>query len=135
MRGTNRANIKATAAEVYKFARPSFKGEVVEANQVAPFPWDDDYLKTLWQNEVAARTPFRIEPDDNDERDPVVKKLWRILREGDGNRGPGYDQITYHTLRQCDKMPLIMWLIYLFQVQTKLSLIYPAFKLNIVLYI
>lgn len=58
MRGTNRANIEATAAEVYEFARPSFMGEVVEANQVAPFPRDDDYLKALWQNKVAVRTPF-----------------------------------------------------------------------------
>lgn len=45
--GGSRANVEATTAEVYEFARPNFTGEVVEANQVTPFPWSDDYLKAL----------------------------------------------------------------------------------------
>ena len=133
--GTNRANVEATTAELYEFARPSFTGEVVAADQVAPFPQGDAYLDALWQHEMAPRTPFRIEPLDNDENDLVVKRLWRILREGDGNRGPGYDHITYHTLKQCNKMPLIMWLIHTFSVQTKLGLIYMAYKSGFMSYI
>jgi hypothetical protein len=133
--GGSWANVEATTAELYDFARPSFTGEVVTAKQVAPFPRGDEYLKTLWQNEAAPRTVFRIEPPKNDINDPVIKKLWRILREGDGNRGPGYDQITYRTLREYEKIPLIMWLIHTFSLQTKLGLIYPVYKLGFVSYI
>jgi hypothetical protein len=32
---------------LYEFARLSFTGEVVEADQVAPFPLDDDYFSTI----------------------------------------------------------------------------------------
>jgi hypothetical protein len=74
--GASRANIEAMMAELYDFARPSFNGEVVAADQVAPFPRGDAYLKALWQHKVASRTPFRIEPRDNDENDLVVKRLW-----------------------------------------------------------
>ena len=133
--GASRANVEATTAELYAFARPSFTGDVVTADQVAPFPEGDAYLKALWQSEEAPRTPFRMEPWVKSENDPVIKKLWRILREGDGNRGPGYDQITYRILRQCEKMPLIMWLIHTFSFQTKLGLIFPAYKLGFVSYI
>ena len=108
--GVSRANVEATTAELYDFARPNFTGDVVTAEQVAPFPRGDDYLKASWHNEAAPRTAFRIEPEENNENDPVVKKLWRILREGGDNRGPVYDQITYRTLRRCEKMSLIMWL-------------------------
>lgn len=93
--GTSRANIEATTAELYEFVRPSFTGEVVEANQVVSFLRCDDYLKALWQNEVEAGIPFRIEPLEDGERDPVVKKMWRFLREWNDNQGLGYDQITY----------------------------------------
>lgn len=133
--GASRANVEATTAELYEFARPSFTGEVVTAEQVAPFPRDEEYSKALWQNETAPRTAFRIEPVEITEHDPVIKKMWRILREGDGNRGPGYDQITYRMLRQCEKMSLIMWLIHTFSLQTKLGVIYPAYKLGFVSYI
>ena len=84
--GASRANVEATTTELNDFARPSFTGEVVTAEQVAPFPWDDEYLKALWQNEATLRTAFRIEPDESDENDPVIKKLWRILRDGDSNQ-------------------------------------------------
>ena len=100
-----------------------------------PVPEGEEYLKALWQNEVAPRTAFRIEPVEINENDPVIKKIWRILREGDGNRGPGYDQITYRTLRHYEKMSLIMWLIHTFSLQTKLGVIYPAYKLGFVSYI
>ena len=52
----SRTNVEATTAELYDFVCPSFTGEVVTAEQVAPFPRVDDYLKTLWQNEAAPRT-------------------------------------------------------------------------------
>lgn len=133
--GASRFNVEATTAELYEFARPSFTGEEIESHQVSPFTREDEYLKALWQNEEAAGTPFCIESEENDERDPVKKKLWRILREGNDNRGPGYDQLTYRTLRQSDKMPLITWFIHTFKVQTKLSIIYLPYKLRFVSYI
>ena len=133
--GASQANVEATTAELYNFARPSFTGEVISAEQVPPFLRGDAYLKALWQHEGAPGTPFRITPLENDENDPILKRIWRIIREGDGNRGPGYDQITYRTLKQCEKMPLIMWLIHTFNVQTKSGLIYPAYKLGFVSYI
>ena len=95
--GASRANVKPTTAELYEFARPSFTGEVVTAEQDVPFPRDKTYLKALWQNKAAPRTAFRIEPVEISENDPVIKKVWHILREENGNRGPGYDQITYRT--------------------------------------
>ena len=57
----SRTNVKATTTELYYFARPSLTEDVVTAEQVAPFPRGDDYLKALWQNEAAPRTAFRIE--------------------------------------------------------------------------
>ena len=93
--GTSRANVEATTAELYDFACPSFTGEVITVEQVPPFPRGDAYLKALWQHEGASGTLFRITPLENDENDPILKQIWRIIREGDGNRGPGYDQITY----------------------------------------
>ena len=122
IRGGESGQHRGHDAELYDFARPSFTGEVVTAEQIAPFPRGDEYLKALWQNEAAPRTAFRIVPDKSDENDPVIKKLWRILRVGDSNRSPGYDQITYRTLRQCEKILLIMWLILTFSLQTKLGL-------------
>lgn len=89
----------------------------------------------MWQNGVEVSTPFKIEPEENDKRDLVVKKIWRILREDDDNRELGYDQITYHILRHCEKMPLITWLTNIFRVQTKLRIIYAAYKLGFVSYI
>ena len=133
--GTSRANVEATTAELYDFARPSFTGEVITAEQIPPFPRGDAYLKALWQHEGAPGTPIRITPLENDENDPILKRIWRIIREGDGNRGPGYDQITNCILKQCEKMSLIVWLIHTFNVQTKLRLIYPVYKLGFVSYI
>jgi hypothetical protein len=52
--GASRANVEATTAELYEFARPSFTGEVVTVEQVAPFPRGEEYLKALWQNETAS---------------------------------------------------------------------------------
>ena len=74
------------------------------------------FLKALWQNEVVPQTLFCIEPAENDERNLVINRLWRIFCEGDDNMRLGYDQIMYRTLRQCDKMSLIMWLIHTFLV-------------------
>ena len=68
--------------ELYDFARPSFTGEVVTAEQVAPFPRGDKYLKTLWQNEVAPKTAFRIEPLENDGNDLVIKKTMADFTRG-----------------------------------------------------
>ena len=45
--GASRANVEATTAELYDFARPSFTGKVVTAEQVASFPRGDVYLKAL----------------------------------------------------------------------------------------
>ena len=56
--GASRANVEATAAELYDFARPSFTGDVVTAEQVVSFPRGDNYLKALWQNEAAPQTAF-----------------------------------------------------------------------------
>ena len=45
--GASQTNIEATTAELYEFARPNFTGEVVAADQVAPFSRRDDHLKAL----------------------------------------------------------------------------------------
>ena len=133
--GANWANVEATTAELYDFARPNFTREVVTAKHVASFPRDNEYIKALLQNEAVLRTAFRIESDESDENDSVIKKLWHILREGDSNQCPGYDQITYRTLQKCKKLPLIMWLIHTFSLYTKLGLIESAYKLGFVFYI
>ena len=98
---------------------PQLYGRSCNGGTRLPVPKGKAYLKALWQNKSVPRTAFRIEPVKINEHDPVIKKVWRILREGDDNRGPGYDQITYRTLRQCEKMSLIMWLIHTFRLQTK----------------
>lgn len=53
-----------------------------------PVPARRRVLEGIMAERSGARTPCRIEALDNDEGDPVIKKLWHILREGDGNRGP-----------------------------------------------
>lgn len=75
----SRANIEATMAELYEFARPSFTGEVIGTEQVIPFSRGDNYLKNLWHNEVEVDIPFRIEMEENDKRDPIVMRMWRII--------------------------------------------------------
>jgi len=57
------------------------------------------------------------------EDDALFKKIGQIIREGDGNRRPGYDQLTYRILKECEQEPLIKWLINTFRVQTKFGLI------------
>lgn len=39
--------VEATTAELFKFAQPSFTSKIVNANQVAAFLRDKDYLLDL----------------------------------------------------------------------------------------
>lgn len=62
-------------AELYEFSGTNFIDEAVATNQLALFSQRDDNLKALGQNEVAPRIPFHIEPLENDERHPVIRKI------------------------------------------------------------
>lgn len=98
-------------AELYEFARLSFTGEVIRANQVVLFPRVEKYLNKLYQSNVERRTPFRIEVEGENGKNPVIKQMWHIIQEENGNQGPDYDQITYQILKECDKILLTKWFI------------------------
>lgn len=131
--GASMANIDATMEELYDYALPSFSGDIVEMEQVPVFPQGEAYLRALWQSGTTPGTPFSFEEDEEERK--VTKKMKKIITEGDGNRGPGYDQITYRILKQCEQGTLVKWLINTFKVQTSFRTIYPSYKLGFVSYI
>lgn len=132
--GASRAELEATTEELYNYALPSFSGEITTAAQMPPFPRGDEYLKGLWQSERQPGTPFTIEVTDNKEA-TVNKRLKKIIGEGDGNRGPGYDQLTYRILKQCDQPTLIKWFATTFRAQIAFGNIFPSYKLGFISYI
>lgn len=52
----SRWNVKATTTELYEVVRLSFTGEVVRADQIAPFLLDKGYLRELWQSDAEPGT-------------------------------------------------------------------------------
>ena len=133
--GASKTNIEARTIELYEFVQPSFMGGVVRADQVTPFPWDKADLRELWKNNGEPGTPFRIIVKCEEERDPVIKRMWRIIRERKWKSGPGIWLDNISNLKQYNKVPLTKCLINTIRVQIKLGLIYPAYKLGFISYI
>lgn len=127
--GASRAAIEATTEEFYAFALPSFTGDITLAEQMPSFPQGEEYLKELWQSNEEQES-FTIDGDGE-----TQLKMKKIVREGDGNRGPGFDQLTYRVLKQCDQQAMTDWLLLTFKVQTKMGIIFKSYKLGFISYI